>query len=350
MSLKFIQVLTKLLLLVLIITQLPNLRVQSLELNKANSSTFLQDNFGYDMGDWKQNTAIVVTTAVVVAATVFTGGLATTLVGGAIGAGAVATGAGLATAYLVGNVLSYLGGSVMNGKLLDPKEFACGNKEANAVECVSYQGGQLLTGAILTQSLKLATKRLPTTKTTQVTQSLDDLKKVGNYVDDVDNIKIKKVTSTKVNIDGGEYLFDGEFYYKDGKTFLRVLDPDGSLSAAKGKMVEIPKKAKTIDINHINERHSANVEFSDKLIKPNKYLPNANIESLINEGLNSSNKTVTPTTSTIIINGSEVKIPSYQIDVDFGRQIGTNYNKTTAKTNLRIIIDTEGNVISAYPK
>jgi hypothetical protein len=114
--------------------------------------------------------------------------------------------------------------------------------------------------------------------------------------------------------------------------------------------VEIHKKAKTIDINHINERHSANVEFSDKLIKPNKYLPNANIESLINEGLNSSNKTVTPTTSTIIINGSEVKIPSYQIDVDFGRQIGTNYNKTTAKTNLRIIIDTEGNVISAYPK
>jgi filamentous hemagglutinin len=58
-------------------------------------------------------------------------------------------------------------------------------------------------------------------------------------VDDVDNIKIKKGTSTKVNIDGGEYLFDGEFYYKDGKTFLRVLDPDGSLSAAKGKMVEV---------------------------------------------------------------------------------------------------------------
>ena len=194
------------------------------------------------MGDWKQNAAIVVTTAVVVAATVFTGGLAATLVGGAIGAGAVATGVGLTTAFLVGNVLSYLGGSVMNGKFLDPKEFACGNKEADAVECVSYQGGQLLTGAILTKAVGLVIPKGATTKVSNVTKSIDEVKKVPGYIDYVDDIKLKNGgsgTSTKVNIDGGEYLFDGEFYYKDGKTFLRVLDPDGSLSAAKGKMVEV---------------------------------------------------------------------------------------------------------------
>jgi filamentous hemagglutinin len=194
MSLKFIQVLTKLLLLVLIITQLPNLRVQSLELNKANSSTFLQDNFGYDMGDWKQNASIVAVTAAVVAATVFTGGLATTLVAGAIGAGAVATGVGLTTAFLVGNVLSYLGGSVMNGKLLDPKEFACGNKEADAIECVSYQGGQLLTGAILTEGIGLVIPKGATTKVSGVTQGIDDLKKMVNYVDEVDEFGKVKVT------------------------------------------------------------------------------------------------------------------------------------------------------------
>jgi hypothetical protein len=146
------------------------------------------------MGDWKQNASIVAVTAAVVAATVFTGGLATTLVGGAIGAGAVATGVGLTTAFLVGNVLSYLGGSVMNGKLLDPKEFACGNKEANAVECVSYQGGQLLTGAILTEGIGLVIPKGATTKVSNVTKSIDDLKKTVNYVDEVDEFGKVKVT------------------------------------------------------------------------------------------------------------------------------------------------------------
>ncbi|WP_395772654.1 hypothetical protein, partial [Arenimonas sp.] len=227
--------------------------------NYENNKNYLQDNFGYDMGDWKQNASIVAVTAAVVAATVFTGGLATTLVAGAIGAGAVATGVGLTTAFLVGNVLSYLGGSVMNGKLLDPKEFACGNKEANAVECVSYQGGQLLTGAILTEGIGLIIPK-GTTKISGVTKSIDDLKKVPGYIDDVDDIKLKNGgsgTSTKVNIDGGEYLFDGEFYYKDGKTFLRVLDPDGSLSAAKGKMVEVNNYYSQKIAQHSYEKHAS---------------------------------------------------------------------------------------------
>jgi hypothetical protein len=173
-------------------------------------------------------------------------------------------------------VTTYASGSIMNGKPLDPKEFACGNKEADAIECISYQGGQILTGAILTKAVGLVSKNFKpgtTNKVSTVTKSIDDLKKVGNYVDDVDNIKIKKVTSTKVNIDGGEYLFDGEFYYKDGKTFLRVLDPDGSLSAAKGKMVEV----KNITFNKDNLNHEYDGHASDWGITANRNNPNLEI-------------------------------------------------------------------------
>ena len=91
-------------------------------------------------------------------------------------------------------VTTHASGSIINQKPLDPKEFACGNKDANAVECVSYQGGQLLTGAILTKAVGLVIPKGTTTKVSGVTQGIDDLKKMVNYVDEVDELGKVKVT------------------------------------------------------------------------------------------------------------------------------------------------------------
>jgi hypothetical protein len=267
--------------------------------NYENNKNYLQDNFGYDMGDWKQNASIVAVTAAVVAATVFTGGLATTLVGGAIGAGAVATGVGLATAYLVGNVLSYIGGSVMNGKLLDPKEFACGNKEADAIECVSYQGGQLLTGAILTGAVGLVSKNFKpgtTNKVSGVTQGIDDLKKTVNYVDEVDEFGKVKVTD---------------------------IDPDTGLK-------RIPEFSGKIDIDHIQERHGFGTSP-----KASKFNENINIKSLVEEGLQK------PPIEESISQGNYLK------KIDMGRTIGTTNNRPTSI--LRIVFSPNGDILSAYP-
>jgi len=43
----------------------------------------------------------------------------------------------------------------------------------------------------------------------------------------------------KITFDGVEYDSDGNFYYKDGKTYIRTVDPTKSFGAAAGKMVEI---------------------------------------------------------------------------------------------------------------
>lgn len=66
--------------------------------------------------------------------------------------------------------------------------------------------------------------------------------------------------------------------------------------------------------------------------------------------MSNPDRIVTPTTSKLTIDGVDKTFQSFQVDVDMGTQVGTNYKKTTSKTSLRIIINHEGHVISAYPK
>jgi hypothetical protein len=153
--------------------------------NYNNNHQFLKDKLGWDTGDWKQNATIVATTAVVVAATV-----GTVLTFGALGPVA----AGLA-AFVVGNALAYGAGSIMNGGLLNPQEFLCGDKEANLTECAAYQAGQLATGAIITKAIGAVIPKPAKTVVSNVSKSIDDLKKGAGAVDDIKNKTGKPGTS-----------------------------------------------------------------------------------------------------------------------------------------------------------
>jgi len=144
--------------------------------NYDNNHQALKDKLGWDTGDWKQNAAIVATTAVVVAASMVTFGAAGVVAAGAVG-------------LVAGNALAYAVGSVINGGPLDPKEFFCGNKDANATECTAYQAGQLVTGAIIGKAVGAVIPKPAKTVVGEVTKKLEDggLKSGVGAVDDLKN-------------------------------------------------------------------------------------------------------------------------------------------------------------------
>jgi hypothetical protein len=128
-------------------------------------------------------------------------------------------------------VTTHVSVSIINQKPLDPKEFACGNKDANAVECINYQAGQLVTGAILTGAIGLVIPKGATTKVTGVTQGIDDLKKVPGYIDDVDDVKVNK-GNTGTDIDGIPCVSDS------GNQNKSILDYALVIIGVKGLSVE----------------------------------------------------------------------------------------------------------------
>ena len=74
------------------------------------------------------------------------------------------------------------------------------------------------------------------------------------------------------------------------------------------------------------------------------FLQWANIEKLIKEGYEKSNKKFIESTSRNDI--TWVTFPSIKVEVDMWRTIGVA-NRETSK--LRIIVDYDGNVVSSYP-
>jgi len=155
--------------------------------NYNNNSQWLKDNMAWDTGDFAQNALIVGGTAAIIAATIFTGGLAGGFAVGALGltgaaativGGAVTIGAG----YLVGTTLGY---GLTNGisyidHLQNPEydqegnqipfegvgvgEYICGGEGKTALECASYQAGAIVTGAAIGYGAGKALGKLPGVK------------------------------------------------------------------------------------------------------------------------------------------------------------------------------------------
>jgi len=108
-----------------------------------------------------------------------------------------------------------------------------------------------------------------------------------------------------------------------------------------------------LNFAHINKNHAF-----ESAERGNKFLQGANINSLVDEALAKTTKKVEPSSSVVDdIETSQffgkpigTKFPSYVIDVDMGRQIGTNQQKTTARNSLRIIITDDKKIITAFPR
>ena len=83
------------------------------------------------------------------------------------------------------------------GSPLDPKEFLCGNKDANATECTAYQAGQIATGAIIAKAIGAIIPKPAKTIVGNITKKIDDggLKTAVGAVDDIKN-KIAKPGTT----------------------------------------------------------------------------------------------------------------------------------------------------------
>jgi hypothetical protein len=103
---------------------------------------------------------------------------------------------------------------------------------------------------------------------------------------------------------------------------------------------------RSIDIERINLRHAFG---TDELAS--KFLKDTNISQLIFEAYgnrtNFGNYRTQITTSTDLITGKS--FPSLEIEVEMGRKIGTNKNYNGDYSILRMLMDYDGRIFSAYP-
>jgi hypothetical protein len=144
----------------------------------------------------------------------------------------------------------------------------------------------------------------------------------------------------------------GEPIFKGVELATQTIDDVGKVApSAKPNMIKLhaiedTRPSGIVDIGHINSRHAFEATFADPTVKPSKFLQGADYKALANEALSK-----TPISRT----GGTSKFPdgfefdSIKIEVDMGRQIGTNFVKSTPKNKLRIIMDYYGNIVTIIP-
>lgn len=118
---------------------------------------------------------------------------------------------------------------------------------------------------------------------------------------------------------------------KEGEEAVKVIKSEGRISAV------LAKGIKSIDLDHIKSRHA----YGSAPLDASKYLQWTNIEAVINEWYWKPNKKFMETMSWTR--------PSIEIEVDIGKKIGTNSNGNGDYNILRMVMDYDGNIISAYP-
>ncbi len=109
----------------------------------------------------------------------------------------------------------------------------------------------------------------------------------------------------------------------------------------KWRAIVLAKKIKSIDA-HIFTKHKFGADSDGS-----KFLQWADIEKVIKEGYAKSGKKFLETVSEDPV--TKKIFPTIKVEVDMWRKIGTSKQYALEYNKMRIIVDYEWNVVSAYP-